>query len=212
MSLNINTASNNRNKKKFEKFINYTGARDKHKEREINQLNMNKEFFNNTDKKKYQYEYSNVKDNEVNINLIKNDEEEKNILLGLVKEGLISLDELSENEIKGDEKYDINNIQIKDINMEKIIRKILFLNKSLKDTKLEKIKLENEQNTFSNAINESRTNTSGRDNKDNNNNYIYNDKYNNYNRKSKDILNKYEDDLMFFSELINENNNCDEFK
>ena len=37
--------------------------------------------------------------NHINLDM-KNDEEEKNILLGLVKEGLISLDELSENRLK----------------------------------------------------------------------------------------------------------------
>ena len=131
---------------------------------------------------------------------------------------MLSLDELSEIELKDDKKYDIHNLQFKDINMEKILKKILLLNKSLKDTKLEIKKLENEENTFSDAINESRQNTISQNNKDikdikdfkekeNNNNNKY------YNGKSNDILKKYEEDLKFLNQLINENdNNFDEIK
>ena len=203
MSVNNNTASATRNKKKFEKFINYTGGRDKQKDREINI-----DITNSSEKKKYQYEYSNRKDDKIDLNLIKNDEEEKNILFGLIKEGLLSLDELSEIELKDDKKYDIHNLQFKDINMEKILKKILLLNKSLKDTKSEIKKLENEENTFSDAINESRQNTLSQNNKDNKEK-VNNSKY--YNGKSNDILKKYEEDLKFLNELMNENDqNIDE--
>ena len=217
MSVNINTASATRNKKKFEKFINYTGGRDKQKDREINKININTDITNSSEKKKYQYEYSNRKDDKIDLNLIKNDEEEKNILFNLIKEGLLSLDELSEIDLKDDKKYDIHNLQFKDINMEKILKKILLLNKSLKDTKLEIKKLENEENTFSDAINESRQNTISQNNKDIKDIKDFKEKENNnnkyYNGKSNDILKKYEEDLKFLNQLINENdNNFDEIK
>ena len=92
--------------------------------------------------------------------------------------------------------------------MEKILKKILLLNKSLKDTKSEIKKLENEENTFSDAINESRQNTLSQNNKDNKEK-VNNSKY--YNGKSNDILKKYEEDLKFLNELMNENDqNIDE--
>jgi hypothetical protein len=41
MSVNINSASATRNKKTFEKFINYKGGSDKQKDREINKIKIN---------------------------------------------------------------------------------------------------------------------------------------------------------------------------
>lgn len=222
-------STSKKNKKKLEKFLNNNNSRDKNKDQENNKLNFNNinkdsgSINNSCEKKKYQYEYSNSKMNHINLDM-KNDEEEKNILLGLVKEGLISLDELSENRLKDERNYDINNIKFKDINIGNILQKIIFLNKSLNNTHLEILKLENEHNTFTNAINESKSNSISQDNNsinkeiNNNDNTEYNYKINNdiiinNNNKSKEILKKYEDDLKFFTELINSlNNNYEEFK
>ena len=84
--------------------------------------------------------------------------------------------------------------------------------------------MENERNTFINAINE--CNSSNKNSFQINNNIqkdINDDNYNlkgsfeingndNDNRKSKEILKRYENDLNYFEELIKENNNFDNFK
>lgn len=84
--------------------------------------------------------------------------------------------------------------------------------------------MENEQKTFTIAINESKSNSICQDNNSINkeiknndnteNNYkIGNDVIINNDNKSKEILKKYDDDLKFFTELINSlNNNNEEFK
>ena len=148
----------------------------------------------------------------------KNDDDEKNILLGLLKEGLISLDNLEESELKNNDKIDINNIKYKEVKLEKIMQKLIFLNKSLKDTKNERMKLENEQNTFLNAINGNKINNvfNNINNKINinvNNNYK-NDENNNImkNYNFNDILKKYNNDLKYFEEIIISNKNSDDFK
>ena len=215
--------SSGKSKRKLEKFLN--NNREKNEEKDSYKLNSNSYSRNNNnsyEKKKYQYEYSNLKQDDIDINSIKNDSDEKNILSGLINEGIISLNELSENYLLESQEYDINNLQFKDINYEKLIKKILFLNKSLKNTQNEKFKLESEHDTFSNAINESNLNNKNNIYSPNeNNNFINNNrngtKYNIdlskiSNTKSQEILKKYKEDLNFFSDLIKINNNCDEFK
>ena len=186
-------------KRKLEKFLNSSGNKEKNKNRlTFNNINKDNSLNNSSENKKYKYEYSNLKGDYADINLNKNDDEEKNILLGLVKEGLISLDNLEESELKNNDKIDINNIKYKEVKLEKIMKKLIFLNKSLKDTKNERMKLENEQNTFLNAINNNYKN-------DVNNNIKKNYNFN-------DILKKYNNDLKYFEEIIISNKNSDDFK
>lgn len=221
-------STSGKSRRNVEKFLN--NSKENNKIREINKINFsninknNNSNSNSTEKRRYQYEYSNSKRNDnINLNSIKNDEDEKNILLGLIKEGFITLDELSEKELYNDKKYDINNLQFKNINLEKIINKIIFLNKSLKNTQAQRIQLENERNTFINAINECNPNNKNslqinnnikKDINDDNNNlkgsFQINDK--NDNMISKEIIKRYENDLNYFEELIKENNNFDDFK
>ena len=103
--------SSGKSKRKLEKFLN--NNREKNEAKESNKLNANSYSRNNNnsyEKKKYQYEYSNLKQDDIDINSIKNDSDEKNILSGLINEGLISLNELSENYLLESQEYDINNL------------------------------------------------------------------------------------------------------
>ena len=215
--------SSGKSKRKLEKFLN--NNREKNEDKDSYKLNNNSYSRNNNnsyEKKKYQYEYSNAKQEDIDINSIKNDDDEKNILIGLINEGLVSLNELSENYLLESQEYDINNLQFKDINYEKLIKKIIFLNKSLKNTQNERFKLESEHETFSNAINESNLNNKINMYSQNENSNFINQNRNGTNNnidlsktnnmKSQEILKKYIEDLNYFSDLININNNCDEFK
>ena len=202
--------TSDKSKRKFEKFINSSSReKNRNKENKLNISNISKDnnSYNSTEKRKYKYEYSNSKINDININVIKNDDEEKNILLGLIKEGLISIDELNENEI-----FNINNIKLKEIDLEKIMKKIIFLNKSLKSTQAEKNRLKNEEYTFVNSINKKNNikSNNNTDKKGKNVNIFINKDI--YSKNNPDILKKYEDDLKYFTELINDNNKYDEFK
>ena len=201
--------NSDKSKRKFEKFLNNSREKNRNKVNQLNINNISKDnsSYNNTEKRGYKFEYSNSKNDDINLNIIKNDEEEKNILLGLIKEGLISIDELNENEI-----YNINNIKFKEIDLEKIMKKIVFLNKSLKNTQSEKNKLKNEEYTLLNSINEKNNNKSNNniDKIGKNINIFINKDINSKNNS--EILKKYEDDLKYFTELINDNNNYDEFK
>ena len=215
----MNTSA--KSKRKLEKFINSSGSRDKNKKKDINRLNLsgsNKDNNSNNskEKRKYKYEYSNLRGNDY-TNTLSDEEEEKNILSGLIKEGFISLDENNENLFKNDKNFNIDKLSFKEVDFEKILQKIIFLNKSLKNTQSERKKLENEYNIYSNTLNESKSNTISYQEKDNltknNINKIEIKEKNNtipkYNYSS--ILKKYEDDLQFFKELI-QVNNLDEFK
>ena len=202
--------TSDKSKRKFEKFINSSSReKNRNKENKLNISNISKDnnSYNSTEKRKYKYEYSNSKINDININVLKNDDEEKNILLGLIKEGLISIDELNENEI-----FNINNIKLKEIDLEKIMKKIIFLNKSLKSTQAEKNRLKNEEYTFVNSINKKNNikSNNNTDKKGKNVNIFINKDI--YSKNNPDILKKYEDDLKYFTELINDNNKYDEFK
>ena len=215
-------------KRKLEKFLNTSGSREK-KNKTISKLNISNikkdtSPNNSSEKKRYKYEYTNIKrDYMNNISTIKNNEEEKNIIGGLIKEGLISLDEPEFDE----NKIEIRNLKYKEINLEKIFQKLLFLNKSLKNTQTERKKLENEQNTFLDAVNENKkSNESKNIDKNNNIDNVKNNikdikaeliqKENNGdnfdNKKFNEILKRYEEDLKFFGDLIITNNNYEEFK
>ena len=201
-----------KSKRKLEKFINSSGSREKNKNR-VNFKSPNKDNNNSPEKRKYQYEYSNVKGNDY-INTISDEEEEKNIFSGLIKEGFISMDEHNENELKNDKNFNIDKLEFKEVDLEKILQKIIFLNKSLKNTQSERKKLEKEYSIYTNTINESKSNTISYQendtlNKNNINKIEINDKNNTVPRNKKiysNILKKYEDDLKYFKELIQSNN------
>ena len=103
----------------------------------------------------------------------------------------------------------------------------MFLNKTLKNTQTERKKLENEQNTFLDAVNENKKSNEYKDIDKYNN--INNDKNNrrdikaeviqkdnnedNIDKKKFDeILKRYEEDLKFLGDLMIANNNYEEFK
>ena len=215
-------------KRKLEKFLNTSGSHEK-KNKTISKLNISNikkdtSPNNSSEKKRYKYEYTNANiDYMNNISTIKNNEEEKNIIAGLIKEGLISLDEPEYDE----NKIDIRNLKYKEINLDKIFQKLLFLNKTLKNTQTERKKLENEQNTFLDAVNENKKSNEYKDIDKYNN--INNDKNNrrdikaeviqkdnnedNIDKKKFDeILKRYEEDLKFLGDLMIANNNYEEFK
>ena len=210
----MNTSA--KSKRKLEKFVNSSGSRDKNKNKDINKLNLsgsNKDnnFNNSTEKRKYKYEYSNLRGNDY-TNTLSDEEEEKNILSGLIKEGFISMDEYNENQFKNDKNFNIDKLSFKEVDFEKILQKIIFLNKSLKNTQSQRKKMENEYNIYSNTLNESKSNTISYQEKDN----LIKNNINKIEIKEKsntipkynysNILKKYEDDLKFFKELIQANN------
>ena len=67
--------TSDKSKRKFEKFLNINNSREKNrnKDNKLNISNVSKDnSYNNTEKRKYQYEFSNSKRNDINLNLIKN--------------------------------------------------------------------------------------------------------------------------------------------
>ena len=212
--------STEKSKKNVEKLIN----NDKEKninEKIINNLNKIEESFevinnnnrfinsihkNNDSKNSHSYESNNKIKNEkdnlnMGVNLDKNKSREQ--INDLIKEGIISL---KKNTNIKESYLDINSIEY--MNYEKIINKIIELNRSLNLIQIKKFRLNNERNIFSNGLNEiSQKKTSNDDkekfistsNEDKNNN-LYN-----YNSEVR-LLNHFEEDMNFFDELMKEFN------
>ncbi len=102
------------------------------------------------------------------------------------------------------------------MNYEKMFKKIIDLNRSLKSLQIDKYRLNNEKNIFVNGFNE---NVQKRNDLDKDLNFMKNYNYSNDdnlsdNRKylcntyNKDkLLKQYEEDLNFFNELLLEFNN-----
>ena len=123
---------------------------------------------------------------------------------------MISLDKKDNQE---ESFFDINNI--KEMNYEKMFKKIIELNRALKRQHLDKYRLKNEKNIFLNGFNEKaeKRNDIGKDlnllknyNYSNDDNFSDNRKYlcNTYNKEK--LLKQYEEDLNFFNELLLEFN------
>ena len=102
------------------------------------------------------------------------------------------------------------------MNYEKMFKKIIDLNRSLKSLQIDKYRLSNEKNMFVNGFNENvqkrndldkdlnfmkNYNYSNDDNLSDNRKYLYNT----YNKEK--LLKQYEEDLNFFNELLLEFNN-----
>ena len=207
--------------KKSDEKLNNSDKEKNNNEKIINNLNRIEESFNiisnnnkfinvknknNDSKNSRSFESNNKTKNEkdnsnMKIKLEKN--KSINIINDLVKDGIISL---KKNTIIKDPFLDINRIEY--MNYEKIMKKIIDLNRSLNSIQIEKFRLNNERNIFSNGLNEiSQKKTSNDDkekflsasNEDKNNN-LYN-----YNSEVR-LLNHFEEDLNFFDELMKEFN------
>ena len=198
-------SSSGKTMKSLEKYL----TNDKEKS---TKKNNNKKIKENKNKIEYNHqnnknEYFNGR-NDLNIN-VKN--QEGNKIKELVNEGIISF---KDNDKKGESNSNINNIEYENMNYEKIIKKIIELNRALKFLKIEEHRLKSEKNTFSDAINDNNQNIN-LPNKNSNfyRNYNYSNDDNLTNRsylftKNKDaLIKKYEDDLNFFDELMKKLNN-----
>ena len=102
------------------------------------------------------------------------------------------------------------------MNYEKMFKKIIDLNRSLKSLQIDKYRLNNEKNMFVNGFNENAQKRNDLDkdlnfmknyNYSNDDNLSDNRKYlcNTYNKDK--LLKQYEEDLNFFNELLLEFNN-----
>ena len=107
----------------------------------INVKNKNNDNFESNNKTKNEKDNSNMK-----IKLEKN--KLINIINDLVKDEIISL---KKNTSIKDPFLDINRIEY--MNYEKIMKKIIDLNRSLNSIQIEKFRLNNERNVFSNGLN-----------------------------------------------------------
>ncbi len=159
--------------------------------------NINIKEFNNLDNE----------NNNINKNIAKNVLNMNNIQLdGLINEGIISLKDYKKEK---QNILDINNIESMDY--EKILKKIMGLNSSLKSLEKEKFRLNNEKSVFLNGFNESnyKRNDNLKDlnffqnfNYSNDDNYSDNKRYLSNTHNKNDLLKQYEDDLNFFNDLI----------
>jgi hypothetical protein len=186
----------------------------KMKNDEIFNLNINKGSINNNNKNNdfkndNSLGYNNLKiDN--NINKKRKEERNNNKIKELIDEKILSL---KKKEDKNEISFDINNIN--DINYEKMFKKIIELNRTLKNLQVEKIRLKKEKNIFLNGFNVNTQNRNGLGNElnllknydySNDDNYSDNKQYlcNTYNKEG--LLKQYEEDLNFFNDLIMEFN------
>ena len=186
----------------------------KMKNDEIFNLNINKGSINNNNKNNdfkndNSLGYNNLKiDN--NINKKRKEERNNNKIKELIDEKILSL---KKKEDKNEISFDINNIN--DINYEKMFKKIIEINRALKNIKVEKIRLKKEKNIFLNGFNVNTQNRNGLGNElnllknydySNDDNYSDNKQYlcNTYNKEG--LLKQYEEDLNFFNDLMMEFN------
>ena len=203
-------SSSSKSKKNLERFIN--NDKEKNSSEKIN--NKNKFIYNNKipennsdflelNKSKNEKNYKNLKiDQEKNI--------ENNQINELIEEGIILL-----KKNKNPKEPLLDNNDIESINYEKMLKKIIDLNRSLISIKTEKHRLNNEKNIFSKGLNEINQKTNINDKEViffpninyKNNDYSSAKKQNSLNENNKEeILKQYQDDLNFFNELINEFN------
>lgn len=196
-------SSSNNNIKGLEKMKNIDRDRNT-SEKIINKLNeknnngkiyenkKNYLFPNNTsDKKK-----DNMNPGKININ---------NHINELIEENIITL----KNQNQKEKYLDVNNIL--DVDYEKMLKKIIELNRSLNSIQTEKIRLNSEKDIFLNGLNE--INQKSNDEEKNLISFPdikYKKDENNSNRKQnlisdndkKRLLNKYEDDINYLNDLL----------
>ena len=203
-------SSSSKSKKNLERFIN--NDKEKNSSEKINDKNKfiynNKIPENNSDflelnKSKNEKNYKNLKiDQEKNI--------ENNQINELIEEGIILL-----KKNKNPKEPFLDNNDIESINYEKMLKKIIDLNRSLISIKTEKYRLNNEKNIFSKGLNEinQKANINDKDviffpninYKNTGNNSARKPKSLNDNNKE-ELMKQYQEDLNFFSELVNEFN------
>ena len=203
-------SSSSKSKKNLERFIN--NDKEKNSGEKIN--NKNKFIYNNKipennsdflelNKSKNEKNYKNLKiDQEKNI--------ENNQINELIEEGIILL-----KKNKNPKEPFLDNNDIESINYEKMLKKIIDLNRSLISIKTEKYRLNNEKNIFSKGLNEinQKANINDKDviffpninYKNTGNNSARKPKSLNDNNKE-ELMKQYQEDLNFFSELVNEFN------
>ena len=203
-------SSSSKSKKNLERFIN--NDKEKNSSEKIN--NKNKFIYNNKipennsdflelNKSKKEKNYKNLKiDQEKNI--------ENNQINELIEEGIIFL---KKNKNPKGPVFDNNDIESMDY--EKMLKKIIDLNRSLSAIKAEKNRLNNERNIFSKGLNEinQKANINDKDMvffpninyKNTGNNSARKQKSLNDNNKE-ELMKQYQEDLNFFNELVNEFN------
>ena len=203
-------SSSSKSKKNLERFIN--NDKEKNSSEKIN--NKNKFIYNNKipennsdflelNKSKNEKNYKNLKiDQEKNI--------ENNQINELIEEGIIFL---KKNKNPKGPVFDNNDIESMDY--EKMLKKIIDLNRSLSAIKAEKHRLNNERNIFSKGLNEinQKANINDKDviffpninYKNTGNNSARKQKSLNDNNKE-ELMKQYQEDLNFFNELVNEFN------
>ena len=208
--------------KKSDEKLNNSDKEKNNNEKIINNLNRIEESFNiisnnnkfinvknknNDSKNSRSFESNNKTKNEkdnsnMKIKLEKN--KSINIINDLVKDGIISL---KKNTIIKDPFLDINRIEY--MNYEKIMKKIIDLNRALNSIQIEKFRLNNERNVFSNGLNEINQKRAINDTKEKLSFTSKDDKnFNLYNYNTEEhLLNHFEEDINFFEELMKEFNN-----
>ena len=210
-------SSSEKSKKSVDKFINIEKERKTSKSKEKVKLNNNNDI-NFENSKNSDYKNDNLSEKIIslnennNINIIEKDKSyTENQIKELIDEGVISIEK---KETQSENVFDINNI--KEMNYEKMFKKIIELNRALKKLQIDKYRLKNEKNIFLNGFNENseKRNDIGKDlnflknyNYSNDDNFSDNRKYlcNTYNKEQ--LLKQYEEDLNFFNEILLEFNN-----
>ena len=205
-------SSSEKSKKSVDKFINIEKERKTNKSKEKVKLNNNNDInFENSKNSDYKndnlYEKIISLNENNNINIIEKDKNyTENQIKELIDEGVISIEK---KETQSENIFDINNI--KEMDYEKMFKKIIELNRALKKLQIDKYRLKNEKNIFLNGFNENseKRNDIGKDlnflknyNYSNDDNFSDNRKYlcNTYNKEK--LLKQYEEDLNFFNELL----------
>jgi len=205
-------SSSEKSKKSVDKFINIEKERKTNKSKEKVKLNNNNDInFENSKNSDYKndnlYEKIISLNENNNINIIEKDKNyTENQIKELIDEGVISIEK---KETQSENVFDINNI--KEMDYEKMFKKIIELNRALKKLQIDKYRLKNEKNIFLNGFNENseKRNDIGKDlnflknyNYSNDDNFSDNRKYlcNTYNKEK--LLKQYEEDLNFFNELL----------
>ena len=205
--------SSSEGSKRSHKKVNSSDKKMKNDEKfnlNINKDSINYNNKNNDFKNDNSLGYNNLKiDNYINKKR-KEERNNNNKIKELFDEKIISL---KKKEDKNEISFDINNIN--DINYEKMFKKIIEINRALKNIKVEKIRLKKEKNIFLNGFNVNTQNRNGLGNElnllknydySNDDNYSDNKQYlcNTYNKEG--LLKQYEEDLNFFNDLIMEFN------
>ena len=205
-------SSSEKSKKSVDKFINIEKERKTNKSKEKVKLNNNNDI-NFENSKNSDYKNDNLSEKIIslnennNINIIEKDKSyTENQIKELIDEGMISIEK---KDSQSENIFDINNI--KEMDYEKMFKKIIELNRALKKLQIDKYRLKNEKNIFLNGFNENseKRNDIGKDlnflknyNYSNDDNFSDNRKYlcNTYNKEK--LLKQYEEDLNFFNELL----------